>query len=77
MRLDEYHGAVVAHLKTRKATAPAVWWRGLGELLDAWGAESREYAAHRGCLPWQLRLFRAAWIAWVGIMLTLIISGGW
>jgi hypothetical protein len=74
MRIDQYHGAVAAHLRTRRNEK---WWRELGQLLDAWGEESREVARHRGFMPWQLRLFRAFWIAWVGIMLTIVLSGGW
>jgi hypothetical protein len=78
MRIDQYHGAVLAHIRTRRKHPNApVWWRELGQILDAWGKESAEIAAHRGCLPWQLRLFRAFWFAWLGIMIVLIMSGGW
>lgn len=78
MRIDEYHGAVLAHVRAGRNHPNALaWWRELGKLLDAWGEESAKIAAHRGCLPWQMRLFRAFWIGWAGIMLAIILSGRW
>lgn len=76
-RIDQYHSAVQRHMRERAGAYSPVWFQQLGKILDAWGAESREVARHRGCLPWQVRLFRAAFVAWVGIMLTIILSGGW
>lgn len=39
MRLDQYHEAVMSHVRERKLTSP-VWWKRLGELLDEWGDAS-------------------------------------
>jgi len=45
MRLEEYHAAVVAHLKNRDiGVFNPQWWRVLGELLDAWGKASKDVA---------------------------------
>ena len=77
MRIDQYHGAVARHMSEQRRYYSHVWWWRLGKLLDAWGEESRKVAAHRGCLPWQVRLFRGFFLGWVCIMLVLIVSGGW
>jgi hypothetical protein len=41
--LDQYHGAVLAHLTGRDVGVfDAAGWRELGNILDAWGEASKE-----------------------------------
>lgn len=78
LKLDEYHGAVVAHMKQPLNKRRAEWWLRLGELLDAWGLASyRAAETERQGLPWQIRLMRWAFFWWCCLMAVLLISGGW